>query len=354
MGVKQIRLWMRRWLVPLCGAALAAAVIVNVPSTVWAMIGEQAVLCAAGLQRPAESVRYLRDTQAVTVFAPATEPTFPSDPIGEVGAATAAVIPPKTDGGGAVQEEQITATPTVKSVAVKNTAGVTFDYAALLDSALPSATGEVQVLIVHTHASESYMSYYAGYYNADDASRSEDPHQTVVAVGETIARELRARGIGVVHDTTRHDATYSGAYGRSADTVRRHLAAHPSIRVVLDVHRDAIMYEDGTKVKPTATVEGNKAAQVMLIVGGTSSEELPNPYVKDNLRLGLQLHQALESTYGGLMRPLYLMDARYNQELHAGSLLIEVGTDANTLSEALYSARLIGEQLAGLLLTPDS
>ncbi len=349
--MKRIGAW-RRVVLSLAGLTAAVAVFWNVPSAVWQAVGEQALFCAAGLQSPADSLR-TRSTQeeAETVSAP----TFPSDPSGKPSALPASVIPPKKDGGGAVTETTIGGTPEVGAVAIKNTSGITFDTAALLAERLPTVTDdEVQVLIVHTHASECYMSYYAGYYNAEDATRSDDPSQTVVAVGETIARELRSRGVGVIHDTTRHDETYSGAYGRSAATIKRHLEAHPSIRVVLDIHRDAIMYEDGTKVKPTATVDGKKAAQVMLIVGGTDSEELPNPHCAENLRLGLQLHNAVESAHPGMMRPLYLMDARYNQELHAGSLLLEVGTDANTLSEALYSGRLVGEQLAKLLIQTDS
>ncbi len=347
IGLKQLVLGLRRIGLPLCALMVAAVLLCRVPASAWNVIGEHALFCAVGLRHPAEQ-------QAASVQEPSggtvSAPTYPSDPRGYTEVVSVSAIPPKGDGGGAVTEETIGGSPVVGAVAVKNTSGAEYDLQALLEDTLPSVTGdEVQVLIVHTHASECYMSYYAGYYNADDPTRSDDPSQTVVAVGETIARELRARGIGVIHDTTRHDMTYSGAYARSAETVKRHLTAHPTIRVVLDIHRDAVMYEDGTKVKPTATVDGQKAAQIMMIVGGTHSEELPNPHCKENLRLGLQLHNALETAHGGLMRPLYLMDARYNQELHAGSLLLEVGTDANTLSEALYSGRLIGEQLALLL-----
>jgi len=194
------------------------------------------------------------------------------------------------------------------------------------------------------------MSYYAGYYNADDVTRSTDNAENMVAVGAALAEELRAQGIGVVHDTTQHDhPQYTGAYTRSAQTITQYLQKYPSIRVVIDLHRDALMQEDQTKIKPTVTVDGKKASQMMVIVGVTSSDSAPNPHTNINLRFGLQLHRALESSHTGLMRPLYMVDSRYNQHLSAGSLLIEVGTDANVLSESLYSARLLGRELATML-----
>ena len=285
-----------------------------------------------------------------------TLPTVPpSVPKKAVSAVTAPIIPPKGDGGGAVVEEQVGGgTQAAEGIYVKNNCGVSFDYASLLQQGLPMTvadTSDPQVLIVHTHATECYMSYYAGYYNGDDPTRTTEPTESVIAVGEAIAQELRARGIGVIHDTTLHDSPqYSGAYSRCEDTIRSYLQQYPSVCVVLDIHRDAIMYDDLTKVKPTVSVGDQKAAQVMLVVGGTDTADLPNDYCEENLRFGLQLQQALETTCPGLARPLYLVDARYNQGLLPGSLLIEVGTDANMLSEALYSGHLVGRQLAELLL----
>ena len=44
-----------------------------------------------------------------------------------------------------------------------------------------------------------------------------------------------------------------------------------------------------------------------------------------------------------------IRDSRYyNQDLTTGSLLIEMGGHANTLEEAKYSARLVGDALAKL------
>lgn len=331
--------------------ALVGMLLTAVGPLEWQAVGEEAALWAMGLQHPLESASVLQE-EAESVeesTAPTLPPTTADEAVGAV-----SVIPPKGDGGGAVSEEQIGGgTVVAGNVRVKNVSGESFDFAALLEAGMPvraASTTEPQVLIVHTHATESYMSYYAGYYNADDATRSTELSENMVAVGEVIAQELRAAGVPTIHDATLHDSpAYTGAYGRSAATVQAYLDRYPSIQVVLDIHRDAVVREDLTKVKPTVTVNGQKAAQMMLVLGGVDSEEYPNAYCKENLQLGMQLYEALEATAAGIMRPLYLVNDHYNQNLRAGSLLVEMGTDANTLTEALYSGRLLGKALAGLL-----
>jgi len=339
----------------LCVGLMAAVVCAVSPAT-WRVLGDHATVLAIGLQSPRESVMYLEsERHSAPVNRAADPPSIPAAFTGELYEATASVIPPKGEGGGAVSEEQVGGgTVVVDKVAVKNGSGVNFDYEALFKAgaAFDEATDGPQVLIVHTHATECYMSYYAGYYNDSDPTRNTDNTQNVVAVGEAIAQELRARGIGVIHDTTQHDhPAYTGAYTRSEQTVTSYLQKYPSVRVVLDIHRDAIMRDDLTKVKPTVTADGQKASQMMIIVGATNTAALPNAYCEQNLRFALQLHHALESEHEGLMRPLYLVDARYNQGLCANSLLVEVGTDANTLTESLVSGRLLGKQLAAMLTT---
>ncbi len=342
-----------RWIPLMLCVALLFGMVRAVPHAYWCTIGKGTAVLLMGLQSPRQSAEYAEETLAGR--AEAAMPTVPAYPKTQsVPTLVEPIIPPKGDGGGAVSEEQVGGGVAVtETVYVKNNSGVEYDFNALLSAGMPfegADTTDPQVLIVHTHTTECYMSYYAGYYNADDATRTTDTTQNVAAVGEAIAEELRAAGVGVLHDVSLHDSPqYSGAYSRSEDTIKAYLEKYPSIRVVLDIHRDAMMYDDLTKVKPTATVDGQKAAQVMLVVGGTSTDDLPNAYCEDNLRFGLQLQQALSIAYPTLARPLYVVDARYNQGLLAGSLLIEVGTDANTLSEALYSGRLVGKQLAAVL-----
>ena len=115
--------------------------------------------------------------------------------------------------------------------------------------------------------------------------------------------------------------------------------------MVIDIHRDSITYDDGTKVKPTVEIDGRKAAQVMLVVGCDGEGALPFSGWKNNVPLALRLHRQLNGEYEGLARPVYFIDRRYNMHYTKNSLLLEVGTEVNTLDEALYSAELVSEAL---------
>ena len=204
-----------------------------------------------------------------------------------------------------------------------------------------------QVLIMHTHATESYESVERTWCDPAYTARNTDTSQNMVAVGAEMVRVLNEAGICTVQDATLHDyPSYNGSYERSNATVRSYLEKYPSIKVVLDVHRDAIQREDGTRVKPVVTIDGQKAAQVMIICGADLNGNLPN--FKQNLRFASRWQDAMETLYPGLARPVLFDYRYYNQDLTTGSLLIEMGGHGNTLQEAVYSARLVGQALAVL------
>ena len=102
-------------------------------------------------------------------------------------------------------------------------------------------SAEPQVLIMHTHATETYRLNQGLWYPADSTGRSTDLTVNMAAVGAEMARVLNEAGVNTLQDTTLHDyPSYTGSYGRSNATVRRYLEKYPSIKIVLDVHRDAI------------------------------------------------------------------------------------------------------------------
>ena len=159
---------------------------------------------------------------------------------------------------------------------------------------------------------------------------------------------LNAAGINTVQDTTLHDyPSYNGSYERSNETVRGWLEKYPSIKVVLDVHRDAIEQEDGTRLKPTLQTEEGPAAQVMIICGADNGGNIPN--YAQNLRFAAAWEAAMEAQTPGLTRPVMFAYRYYNQDLTTGSLLIEVGGHANTLDEAVRAGGLAARALASLL-----
>ena len=188
-----------------------------------------------------------------------------------------------------------------------------------------------------------------GYYPADFYPRTTDNQYNVTRVGNAIAEKLTAAGIGVVHDMTVHDnPSYNGSYTRSEATIQKNLQQYPSIQVVLDIHRDALGNEESGKTKPVFVVDGKKAAQIMIVSGyNNSANKFPD--WQYNMSFALKLQQAAENRYPGMTRPLNFTSMQYNMYLTHGSLLIEVGTDANTLDEAVYSGSLLGDVLVDVL-----
>ncbi len=208
---------------------------------------------------------------------------------------------------------------------------------------------EPQVLIMHTHTTETYELAARDFYDNRYNARSRDQSRNVVRVGDEIAKKLEEAGIGVIHDKTEHDyPSYNGAYDRSRTTVQNILAQNPSIKVVLDIHRDAISDDSGVHYAPVANINGKNAAQVM-IISGCDDGTMNYPNYLQNLSFASLLQQNLENDHPGLTRPVSFKYKFYNQDLTTGSLLLEVGAFANSLEEAIYAGQLIGESLVHTL-----
>ena len=215
---------------------------------------------------------------------------------------------------------------------------------------LPSAdTKKPLVLVYHTHTTESYIPFDDGSFSSAYPTRNTDENANMIKVGEALCSVLEANGISVIHDRTVYDEKYNGAYEKSREGVKALLVRYPSVLITLDIHRDAIYYNDTTRVKPVTEINGRKAAQLMIISGAEGGNADAFPDWETNLRFALQLHKTANSKYEKLMKPLYFCNRKYNMDLTPYSLLIEVGTDVNTLEEATHSARLLGDSLAYLI-----
>lgn len=237
-------------------------------------------------------------------------------------------------------------------VYVNNRTGLELDIKSLLNSfSLRVSTEEnsPQVLIVHTHATENYAARDT-YYTKEDMARTGDEGRNVIGVGNQVEKVLKKAGISVIHDKTLHDSpSYSGSYTRSYNTVEKYLEEYPDIKVVLDIHRDAIGDGDDL-VKPVTEIKGKKAAQVMICVGSNTGSVDYFPGWEKNLSFGMKLQETLETLYPGLARALYVAyDRCWNQNLSEGSIIIEFGTNGNTMEEAEYSATLVGNALVATL-----
>ena len=215
-----------------------------------------------------------------------------------------------------------------------------FDGESLLSKDLtidPVSEGGYQILIYHTHASEGY---------AD--SKSGEVMDTVRGPGEALAEYLRGYGYTVYHDMTAYDRkdgkdNRNQAYSTARPQIEAFLEEHPEVQVVIDLHRDG-------GAKRVATVNGKKTAQVMLFNGLCRNASGPIDYLENknlsgNLAFSLQTNLVGRVLYPDLMFRIYLKNYRYNQHFRERCMLIELGTDQNTVEEA-YNAM---EPLAQIL-----
>lgn len=200
-----------------------------------------------------------------------------------------------------------------------------------------------QILIYHTHSQETYADYGPGNLGAN-----------VVENGRYLAELLRAKGWNVIHDTSTYDIQggkldRNKAYNYALEGITKILEEHPTIEVVLDLHRDGV----GESTHLVSQVNGKPTAQIMFFGGLSRTPDgpisyLPNPNLEENLAFGFQLQVAAED-YPGFTRKIYLKGLRYNLHLKGRSALVEVGAQTNTSQEARNAMEVLAEVLNRVL-----
>ena len=198
------------------------------------------------------------------------------------------------------------------------------------------------VLILHTHATESYTRGPGQDYTESSAYRTLDENYNLLRVGDELAKKLEAAGIHVIHDRSLHDyPSYNDSYIASRKTVQQYLKQYPTIRLVLDLHRDATD-ENAAQLDTSAVADGQESAQLMLVVG-TRQEGW-----QSNMALAVKLTALLEKQNPGITRPISFRTQRFNQDLSPGALLVEVGAAGNTRQEALTAAKALADAIIAL------
>ncbi|MDN5347509.1 MAG: stage sporulation protein [Clostridia bacterium] len=201
----------------------------------------------------------------------------------------------------------------------------------------PADSKHPLVAIYNTHNSESYRP-------TEGSDKFPGKNGGVSRVAGTLAQALtQDYGISVVRSTTIHDyPDFTRSYINSEQTLRKILAQNPSIQVVLDIHRDA-----GLQEAPVVEINGQKVAQILLIVG--TDARLKHPNWRQNEAFARRVEAKMNELYPGLCRGIRLQEGRYNQHLHPRALLIEIGSNDNTLEEAENAAKLLARVVAEII-----
>lgn len=229
------------------------------------------------------------------------------------------------------------------AVKLSDLAGCQPDIEQLLLSPLAwNLTGkDPTVLILHTHATESYTKQPGQIYEESSSYRTFNPSYNMLSIGEELTSVLTAGGISVLHDRTLHDyPSYNGSYDHARQTIAAYLEAFPTITMVIDLHRDAMDLDTDPQLSTQATVGGQSSAQLMLVAG--TDRHVPYSGWENNLAVGVKLTAILEKMYPGITRPIQLRAQRFNLDMTPGSLLVEVGANGNTHTEAINAVRALG------------
>lgn len=257
----------------------------------------------------------------------------------------------KENSGDSLQKKLPLPTPTDPGdVGLTNSTGYTLNIADYLIGAPSFIDKNASVLIVHTHTTESYTQSENYTYTPTDTDRTTDKNFNTARIGKEICDVLTQNGIKVIHDTTINDyPSYNGSYSRSGTNISNAIKNDPSIKIVLDVHRDAIEGANGEKIKYTAPIDGKNAACVMFVAGSNLSGSEHSEW-ETNMQFAATAQQHIQSLYPGLMRPINFRSQRFNQHLTPGSIIVEVGTNGNTLDEAILGARYFANALSDYII----
>ena len=231
---------------------------------------------------------------------------------------------------------------------VRYTCSLAPDLETLLTQPLEwDLTGDAPtVLILHTHTTESYTQAGEDYVESSDY-RTLDEDYNMLSIGSCVAQILEENGICVLHDQQLHDyPSYNGSYTDARKSILDYLEEYPTIRLILDLHRDASDGENG-QLRTVADWEGQTSAQLMLVMGTNAAGQLHDNW-QENLSLALKLQVQLERQAPGITRPIVLRAQRFNQDLSTGALLVEVGAAGNTHAEALLAAQILAQAIVAL------
>lgn len=203
-----------------------------------------------------------------------------------------------------------------------------------------------QILIYHTHAEEAYRQIIGQEYVEAGKFYTKAETDSIQAVGDALKSALENYGYSVLHDGTDHMVEgLSKAYSKSLATMLKYADEYPTLKVYIDVHRDS-----GKNQKDFVTVNGDECARVMFVVGLNKTPE-EEPKFESNYKLALALSNELEKLKEGFTRPIRVQNSskHYNQQVSDMCLLIEVGHNANSLQQAMNSAKYVAQAISRVI-----
>ncbi len=208
-------------------------------------------------------------------------------------------------------------------------------HSAYIEDPTPKEVKDPMVYIYNTHQTENYSYKKYEEYNIT-------PN---VQMASYILREkLNKRGIPTLVETTNisdllhaNGWNYASSYKASRFLVEDAVKKYPTLKLIIDLHRDAIKKESST-----IEINQKKYAKVLFVIG----EE--NKNYEKNLSVAQKLNDSINAKYKGLSRGIMKKSGKnvngiYNQDLSKNSILIECGGHENTLDEILNTLEILAD-----------
>lgn len=203
-----------------------------------------------------------------------------------------------------------------------------------------------QMLIYHTHGSETYSESPENNYHSTDIENS------VMSVGDTLTTELANKGWGVLHSIKYNDLAYNESYATSAKIVKSLLSQYDSVKIAIDLHRDGLSLKSEQDKKAVhdkyvTEINGETVAKFFLVVGQR------NENVEELKKQAEEITNLAEKKYPGLVSPVVIKQyGRFNQYMADNGLLVEIGNNATSTEESKatckYLAEILDEYYSGI------
>ena len=200
-----------------------------------------------------------------------------------------------------------------------------------------------EVYIYNTHQGEQYQGKGLDEYNITPG---------VMMASYIMQDKLEKQNIktivledNIIDYMNLNNMKHSQSYKASRYFITSTIQNTPSLKLILDLHRDSI-----EKEKSTAIIEGKACAKIVFVVGSEYDT------YENNLKLTNDLNEKIKDKYPDLTRGVIIKGGQgsngvYNQDISPKMTLLEIGSDTNNIGEVLNTieliAPIIGEYVHG-------
>ena len=189
------------------------------------------------------------------------------------------------------------------------------------------------VYLYNSHQKEDYSMEYMEDYNVNP---------TVLMVSFMMKERLDKMGLYTIVEEasisdylSKNDMKYYQSYEASRHYLINTMEKYDSIKLYIDIHRDAVTHEIST-----TNIDGMECAKIMFVVGKEHENYLKN---LENMKY---LNDLIKEKYPTITRGVLEKEGKnvngiYNQDLGSNIMLIEVGGNYNNIVEVMNTLDII-------------